>query len=340
MGARTRRDLRRVVPGRHRLATVVVLAAVVLVACGGGDDPVDVSSTTPSPAGTAAPGPTPSAPPSATPSPTPSVDPLDGLAFTVDQEFWHSGFRVVLGEATVEARRDADDEVVGHDLLLAGTFDNLAEDEGTFRPDLEVVLGDTTAPASTDTEWPTVGGGLSTDGVLVFEVEPGFDPATAVLVVGSPDQARAEVPLQPDAGTLVALPPEEVDLAGTMSLDLLDITVTGGQLRWDLPAEFDEVPAGDRALTLDLTATSRKSGNWGINATDFALALPDGTAVPADDAVLASLPGNDSGLDTPDLWLRFLVPEDTSGTVTLRITPGDWWLDGGPTEAAMELTLP
>lgn len=326
-------------PGAALAAAAVT--ALVLAACGGAAEP-ETTATSPSPTAVGSPSPSPSPATSPTPSTSPAAteDPLDGLAFDVDQSFWHSGFAVTLGGGLVEARLGADDQVEGHDLRLAGAFENVADDEGTFRPDLEIVQDGTTFVAAGDTEWPTVGGGLTTESELVFEVDETFDPATAMLVVGSADQARAEIPLTADAGTLVDLPPEQVDVTGTMSLDLLDITITGAELRWDIPALHDEVPAGERALTLVFTATSRKSGNWGINAHDFALTLPDGASVPADDAQLASLPGNDSGLDTADLWLRFLVPEATGGDYTLRITPGDWWLDSGPTEASLDFTLP
>ena len=320
------------------VATVLLVAGLV-TGCGGGDE------TAPTPTATRA-ATTPMAGASAssadaTSSPTPLADPLDGRSFDVGASFWHSGFAVTIDAGTVEAQRDEDGQVTGHLLTLSGTFENLGDDAARFPPEVAVVQDTSTYARSQSVQFEDVPSGLVAEGQVAFDVDEDFDPDRAMLVVGAADQARAQVPLGPDAGALVALEPETVDVTGTLSVALLDMEVVGGELRWDVPQDHDQVEAGTRALTLSMTATSRKRGNWGTFADSFSLTTPDGTSVPADAAQLDSLPGNESGLTTQGQWVRFVVDEDVAGDLTLRMLLPDFWLgeDEDVAEASLEFTL-
>lgn len=317
-------------PGRIAIG-MVVLGLGLLAGCGG-DDPGSDAATTPPAAGTSAPAGNDDAAATAESAGTAGADDLDGLTFAIDQSFWHSGFAVTLESGMVEAQRDTLDEVTGLVLTLAGTFENLGDTPTWFAPEMAVVQGDTAFPFNQFGEVQEVPSGLVGDGELSFPVDESFDPDQAVLVVGGADQARAEVPLGEGAGDLVDLPPQDVDVAGTLSIALLDLEVVGGELRWDIPSRHDQVEAGMRALTLSLSATSRKSGNWQVFADWFALTTPDGTSVPADGAELGSLPGNDAGVTTEGLSLRFILDEDATGDYILQMVPADFWLDEAESE--------
>jgi hypothetical protein len=129
-------------------------------------------------------------------------------------------------------------------------------------------------------------------------------------------------------------------VTGTASLDLIDLTFTGAELRYDLPVTFEEVDEGDIALTLTFDATSRKNGNWNIFAQEFALTKPNGNSVPVDGSDLGSLPGSADGIATEDLYLRFLVDADeTAGDYSLHFKPGSYWIESGPEEVTFEFTL-
>lgn len=323
-----------------RVATVLV-ALGLATGCGGDDGtaapstPADTATAAPSSVATTA------SEAVASASPTAAVDPLDGLAFDVDGTFWHSGFVVALDSGSVAAVRDDLDEVTGHVLTLSGTFENLGDDPARFSPELAVVQGTSTYAPDRSVQAEDVPSGLVAEGQLAFEVDEDFDPDLATLVVGGADEARAEVPLGSGAGELVALEPEPVDVTGTLSVALLDMEVVGGELRWDVPRDHDQVEPGTRALTLEMTATSRKRGNWGTFADSFSLTTPDGTSVPADGAVLDSLPGNEAGLTTEGQSVRFVVDEDAAGDYTLRMLLPDFWLgeDETEAEATLDFTL-
>lgn len=320
--------------GRRQPARIAIgMVVLALLAGCGGDDPGSDAATTPA-AGTSAPAPADDVAATAgDESDVPAAgDDLDGLTFAIGQSFWHSGFAVTLESGMVEAQRDALDEVTGYVLTLAGAFENLGDSQSWFDPEMAVVQGGTTFPFNQFGEVPDIPSGLVGDGELAFPVDESFDPDQAVLVVGSADQARAEVPLGDGAGDLVDLPPQDVDVTGTLSIALLDLEVQGGELRWDIPSSHDQVEAGSRALVLSLSATSRKSGNWQVFAEWFALTTPDGTSVPADGAELGSLPGNDAGVTTEGLSLRFIVDEDAIGDYTLQMVPADFWLDDAESE--------
>lgn len=332
---------------RHRRQLGVALAtiALVLAGCGGGDesgppDTVDARSdndpvtSAPTSAATTATAPTGGATASAS-----EVDPLDGLAFEVDQTFWHSGFAVTIDGGAVKAESAAIGEVVRHTLVLSGTAENLGTESTSFFPEMAIQQGGTTIAPAPSSESGSVGGGLTGELELAFALDDGFDPEQAVLLIGSGDQARAEVPLQPAAGTLVDLPPQEVDVTGTLSVELVDLTITGAELRWDIPATHDQVAPGERALTLTLDATSRKPGNWQLFPTEIFLTTPAGTSVPVDGAELGSLPGTDAGVVTTDRYVRFRVDEEAAGDYTLEFQPASYWVEAGPTTASLDFTL-
>jgi len=260
-------------------------------------------------------------------------------AFTVGQEVWHSGFRIEFGEGlSYQEERLSGDTL--HYVSFDALFENLGEDEKIFGSEINLVANGVAAIQSTGSEsFPIVPGGLSSPGTVEYIVEPGFDFDNAELVVGREGDQQARVPLG-SGGELIALAPAEVDLAGELSMELIDMAFTSADLRYDAPINYEQAPEGKIALTIHFDVTSRRDGNWNIFADDFALIVPDGTAVAADGSMLHALPGSAAGTTTPDHYVRFLLDDPPAGGYTLRFTPGDPFIgEDGVTEATFDFTL-
>jgi hypothetical protein len=284
----------------------------------------------------------------ATPTPAPDeATPADGggggfeeQTFSINQEFWHSGFHVTLNDGETSTRETPDGRPL-YFVSIDATFENLGPQEDRFFGQIALVQDGTAfIEAGDDTDIPFVPAGLSSNGTLAYIVEENFDPDRAQVVVGTPEENQAIIPLGPQGGELVTLEPSAPPFSGEISMELIDLTFTGAELRADVPAGYREIEAGKRGLTLNFDATSRKSGNWLINPQDFALVLPSGSGVGVDDSMLASLPGSDAGTETSDLYVTFLVDDPPAGDYTLRFSPGSYWVgEDGVTEATLEFSL-
>lgn len=267
---------------------------------------------------------------------TPTVE---EQAFTVGQEIWHSGFRIEFGEGlSYQEERLSGDTL--HYVSVDALFENLGEDEKIFGSEINLVSNGVAAIQSTGREsFPIVPGGLSSPGNVEYIVDPGFDFDNAELVVGREGEQQAKVPLG-SSGELVVLAPAEVDLTGELSMELIDVAFTSADLRYDMPLSHGQAPEGKIALTINFDVTSRRDGNWNMFADNFALIVPDGTAVAADGSMLHALPGSAAGTTTPGHYVRFLLDDPPAGDYTLRFTPADPFIgEDGVTEATFDLTL-
>lgn len=260
-------------------------------------------------------------------------------AFIVGQEIWHSGFRIEFGEGlSYQEERLSGDTL--HYVSVDALFENLGQDEKIFSSEINLVSNGVAAIQSGGREsFPIVPGGLSSAGTVEYIVEPGFDFDNAELVVGREGEQQAKIPLG-SGGELVALAPAAVDLTGELSMELIDMAFTAADLRYDIPLSYGQAPEGKIALTIHFDVTSRRDGNWSIFADDFALIVPDGTAVSADGALLHNLPGSAAGTTTPDHYVRFILDDPPAGDYTLRFTPGNALVgEDGVTEATFDFTL-
>ncbi len=311
------------------IVAMIALGGALLAACGGGDDDDDA---TPTDAATTAPAAT---------TPSGTDGPAGDQVFPINAEFWHIGFRVELGDGTLST---AEEGFLGTELVylltIDATFENLGTSQLSFDSPLTVVTPGDAYPARLSSDLPDVPGGLSSSGAMIFEVDEGFDPESAYLLVGASGENQARVPLGAQGGELVDLAPSEPPLSGTISMELIDLKFKSAELRADVLWNHTEVEEGKRALTLYFDATSRRSGSWNVFAQDFALTLPGGSSIGVDQSELASLPGSDAGTDTTDLFVSFLVDHPAAGEYTLRFTPGNWFVgDDGVTEATLTFEL-
>lgn len=318
---------RRIAPRARILLFVPFL--LVAAACGGG---LDIDTLPPPTVGTGNP---------TTPqSPGDSGADFQEQSFSVNQEFWHIGFRVELGDGMLFATEDQLTKEVRYLASIDATFENLGTSAVRFDSDLVIVTPDGNFSQQGPSEIPEVPGGLSAEGTLVFRVDESFDISSAKLLVGRSDVNQAQVPLGPQGGELVSLEPSEPAPPGPLSMELVDLTFASADLRADKLASNRELESGKLALTLNFDATSRKEGNWSILPQDFVLVLPDGTTTAPSASDLASLGGAAGGVDTPDLSVSFLVDAPAAGTYTLRFQPGSWFLgEDGVESISVDFTI-
>jgi len=303
------------------LTTVVLsLSLIALVACGGGGEEegaetpagataTTAAQTTPTEAGATA------SPSDAGAEASPTVPPP--VTVGVSKSFWHGGWKVTLVEATFATTID-DWGIRTTGVSIEATFENLGDDDDVFNSHLVLAAGGKNyAEPTSDQEIPEVPGKLLQTGKITFAVDPEFEFDDAVLIVGRPENNQATIPLGPAGGDFVSLEPREVSVAGQASSGRITISLNGGDLRADIPADHGEMKKGWLALTLRFSA-SMAQGNYvdaNVMYDYFALTLPDGTSVAADDGPIESI---SQGTTLPDLFLRFGVRDPAQGAYTLR----------------------
>jgi hypothetical protein len=324
---------------RMAIATFAALILLVLAACGGDDDfGITLPTDTPG---------------NGTPADTGDGN-GDGNGngdgggeafeetYPVDLTFWFQGFKIEVGDAVFSATEP--DFFGEQDFVLAveATFTNEGENQSFVSSEIALVTASETYPTTFQNDVPDVPGGLSSTGSFRFLVDENFDIDSAYLLLGSADEQRVQVPLGPNGGELITFEPQEIPLTGGIEKALIDMNFTTAELRADDLSGHEQIEAEKLQLTLNFDVTSRKSGNWSVFGTEFALTLPSGSSIPVNWTNLGSgFPGSDAGLDTPDLYVEFLVDDPASGTYTLRWTAPDRWLEEGEaSESTYEFEIP
>lgn len=324
---------------RHRrVASLLAISATLLLvaACGGGDseptegpDPAgeDLTEAILEAVGEAVTG----GPRDTTPEPARTVE----LNYTI----WHSGFEIEFSEAILSEPRTTGAGYEFRTLTLPVRITNLWDDQGWPHMEANVIADGIAIRSTSETDMPSVPGGLTGTGTLVFsQVEDPFDLDSAYLLLGRPDENQARVPLGPQGGELVDLAPFDVDIGGEISVALVDLVFNGAHIRADLPHNHRSLPNGQRTIYLYFDGTLRRSGNWSLNTSSFALTLPDGTSVVPDGSLLPSMSGPGDGfpggsgpvpegiegITYGDQYVRFLIPENTAGEYTLRYRTHNW----------------
>jgi hypothetical protein len=296
------------------LVTTVVLSvlSIALVACGGGGEEKATETPAKATATTAA---------QTTPTETgvaasPTVPPP--VTVEVNKSFWHAGWKVTLGEATFATTTDFSGSLEGS-VSIEATFENLGDDIAAFRSQLVLVAGgqNYTEPTS-DQEIPEVPGKLSQTGKITFAVDPEFGFDDAVLIVGRSENNQAHVPLGPRGGEFVSLEPKELQISGKLTTPAAAMTVSGGELRADIPEDYDEAESGHLALFIRWSVIGAEGVRCreSIFPENLALKLPDGTAVGAElfDAVIDII--TDAGV-TFEQTTHFLVKDPPQGSYAL-----------------------
>ena len=259
----------------------------------------------------------------------------------VDESYWHAGFKVTLGEARLTAGGVG---MLGMEIDVV--FENLSDADAT--PDSNLVLqsgGQNYTESTLDQEIPQVPGGLSSNGLITFQVDEAFRFDDAVLVVGLPSNNQAMVPLTPGAGEVVSLEPQEIAASGSATAGALTVTLTGVEVRADLPEKHDEEEEGKLALTVFFSAmpvAGIQIGQGVLQNGNVALKLPDGTSVAVrSDGIsgVNELLQGKEGTTISDLSVRFDVPSPAAGEYAL-IIKGKYGPGGAQVEAEATFTVP
>ncbi|GIF01654.1 hypothetical protein [Paractinoplanes rishiriensis] len=241
---------------RPGLAPAIVACALVLTGCaaaGGEQPPAGTQS-----AGTQSVG---GVPESAAPA---------GLR--VDRSYWYAGFKVTLGAARLVEP--------GPVVVIEAAFQNLGDDDAAPTEELLITSGAESydEPSSEHAELPEVPALRSRTGAIAIEVDERFRLADAVLTVGETGSRQAVVPLSRADG-LISLEPRPFTVAGKVYPDGrkdVHMTLTGGEVRSDDPANHDQAPAGQEFVRLKFTATNTgPAGMTYVFDRDLTLVLPD-----------------------------------------------------------------
>ena len=286
----------------HRLLPPMMLLIALAVAsgaaCGGGDDAPEESATAEDIATDV----------------EPTAPPIDSI--TIGKSFWHAGWNVTLGEATLRQ-----DELGTRTVTIDATFENLSNQTATFNS--QVVLtsgGDSFGDTGIEQDLPNVPAGFSNDGLLAIRVDDAFSLDDATLTVGNPGNNQAIVPIGPDSPVeLISLEPLQITSTGSASAGPVSFTLTGVELRADLPDWLEEVEEGQLAMIVSFEVTVGEGitvGEGVLQSENVALKLPDGTAVAVRtdgrSGVNELLQGRE-GTTIQDLSVRFIVDEPAAG---------------------------
>ena len=303
---------------------VALLAVAFGAACGGGDDAPEATATAEAVATDEEP----------TPPPTESI--------TIGADIWHAGWKVTLGEATL-----GQDELGNRTLTIDVTFENLSNRTSTFNSRIVLTSGGNSfGDISNEQDLPNVPGRLSSAGLLAIEVGDTFSLDDATLTIGNPSNNQAIVPIGPDSpDELISLEPLQIAAADSATAGPVSFTVTGVELRADLPDSSDEVEKGRLAMIVSFEVTVGEGipiGEGVLQSGNVALKLPDGTAVAVRSdgrsGVNELLQGKE-GTTIQDLSVRFIVPEPAAGQYAFVIR-GPYGPDRAMVEGEVTFEVP
>jgi hypothetical protein len=248
------------------------------------------------------------------PEPTPTVTVYD-LGATV----WYEGLIIHVDTATATLdQRGGPVEVV---LRLENPTGDVGELDGA----IQLVLGKTRVGPNEDSSVPLVPPNGSMPVHLTFDVQGATSVDDASIQIGTVPNHIGRVPLTAAAGAVAAFEPQDFTLKAAGAAADLKISLTGGDLRWDLPDWSQELDASLAALTLtyDATYTGTFAGGFAFTGDNVALRLPDGTVVkPRADGHSQSIELIGANKTKKGLFTRFEVPSGMSGKFALLVRNG------------------
>lgn len=268
--------------------------------------------------------------PRPTPGPTPTEEPLPTpvtTTYLVNETAWYAGLIIHLDTVTTVLNQG-----VGS-VSAAVRIENPAADPASLDAPVRLAASGEAIDPVPGTEIPDVDAGGAVAVSIPFDIDAGFEIGRAALRIGRPADHQAVLPLVAGTQDLVTLEPVELALAGTATAGALRLTVTGGELRADLPDWGLELGPGTLALTVtyDARYTGDFAGGFAFTGANVGLKLPNGTIVAAREdghsqsvAVLqpaATMAGLSSRFDVavPGTGSYALVVRDGTSTATIPI---------------------
>ena len=262
---------------------------------------------------------TPATPPATTsPTATPLPTPVS-TTYALDTTAWYAGLIIHFDAAS--SVLDEGGGAVTVDLRLENPGTELA----TLSVGVLLAAGGRAVEPIRGTVIPDVPPGTSVGTTLQFDVDGSFDVASAAIRIGRASEHIVIVPLVAGSQVLTTLEPVPLALAGKATAGTLTITITGGELRSDLPDWGLELPHGSMSLAITYTARYRGdfAGGFAFTGANLGLRLPDGTTVAARaDGHSQSVAVLEPGTAVPNLFARFEVPVPAAGQYSLVVRDG------------------
>ncbi len=256
------------------------------------------------------------------PIPTPTRVPLPTpvtTTYTLGVTAWYAGLVLHLDSATSVL------DPGGGSVTVELRLENPGEDYSSLDAPITLATEERAVGPAHGTVIPDVPAGESAAATLQFDVDDAFDVTRATIRIGRLTDHQVVIPLDPGSDGTVTLEPLALALAGTATAGSLAVTLTGGELRADLPDWGLELARDTLALTLTYSARYRGdfSGGFAFTGANIGLRLPSGTTIAAradghSQSVAVLLPGETS----PGLLARFDVPAPGAGEYALLIRDG------------------
>jgi hypothetical protein len=269
------------------------------------------------------------------PSPTPTLEPEPTAVETrveLGATVWYAGWVVGLG--TAEASLDAK----GGRVTIDVTLQNDGEAERSFDDPIRLVSGTAAFEPARETVFPDVAVAQTGTTRIVYDIIGPFALATAKLVIGDPAGHQPIIPFGGEG--LVGLEPVTTAKPPkpTAAVATIRMTMTGGEVRADLPDWGLEMPRDLLALSVTFDAAYLGSFGGGIPFTrdNVALQLPDGKVVGVrrDGRSLANVVLKPKATQT-NLSARFEIPAPAGGTYRLVVRDS-----GGQASIAFWIPIP
>ena len=262
------------------------------------------------------------APASFAPSPTrePEATPVT-TTYDAIGTVWYEG--LVLHIDRVTAALDAR----GGPVDVSLTVENPSVDAAELQATIFLLVDGTPVRPTRESRIPPVPAEGQVSSVMTYELQGVTSIETAGVQFGEAPNHTAFVPFTPAGGVAVTLEPRPFGLFGTGTVGDLEITLTEGLQRWDLPDWSQELPVDRQVIlvTFDATFTGGFAGGFPFNAaTNVALRLPDGTDVsPRADGHYRPVELIGAGRTKRNLTTRFEIPASESGGVSFVVLVGD-----------------
>jgi len=228
----------------------------------------------------------------------------------INKVVWFAGFKLAVKGATLKTDPDSGTGTV--DLAL--TFNNEGSDPVRFDGQINLHWGGNTDKFDIAT-LPPVPPGASSDATLTFSVDDRFTFDGALVTIGAPDHHQAVIPLGATA-PFIDLAPVRISVTGPLSAGGLRANVSGGELRADVERSHLELDRTQESLFVSFDINWSGNNNYALSRNNFALLLPTGSQVTADEAPIDVL---NPGATRTNGTVRFTVPEPASGFYALLV---------------------
>lgn len=265
---------------------------------------------------------------------TPAAD--DGQKVTIDEAFWHSGWKVELASATLNPETPA--------VTFEGTFENLGEATAEFNSQLIIEQADRKYDKrAAGDQVPFVSGGGVQEGSFGIVVDGNFNFDQAILVVGKAGNQQARVPLG-GAGELISLEPQRMDVQGQAVAGRLVLDLSEVEIRTDLPDIHNTTKAGQRVMVVRFFATDTRpagtASSHNLQSQNLALKLPNGTtlAVRSDGRSAPNVLVT-SAMAKSVLTARFDITDPVAGSYAL-VVQGPYADAGGAAAGEVRFQIP